>query len=114
MNIFLNVGDREAWKKDYFCEDHAPAEPTEVDYLITDDIKDVCRIVFHAILVYCVNMLQIDSDTSFPDIDGDKGQTEDLFCTLLYNDETHTFDQVSITLFKCISSPYKHFFHITF
>lgn len=55
-------------------------------------------------------MLQIDSDTSFPDIDSEKGQTEDLFCTLLYNDETHTFDQVSITLFKCIYIQFSIYF----
>ncbi|CAG9802220.1 unnamed protein product [Chironomus riparius] len=102
-----DCGDREAWKKDYFCEDHAPAEPTEVDYLITDDIKEICRIVFHAILVYCVSMLQIDSDTSFPDIDSEKGQTEDMFCTLLYNDETHTFDQVINTLTSIVKCEQK-------
>lgn len=95
-NANQNLGDREAWKKDYYCEDHAPMEQAEVDHLITDEIKEICRTVFQAILMYSVNMLQIDSDTSIPDLDTEKGQTEDLFCTLLYNDETHTFDQVHV------------------
>jgi hypothetical protein len=58
-------------------------------------MKEICRIVFRGILAYCVNELQIDSDNSYPNMDDDSNQSDDVFCTLLYNDETHTFDQVS-------------------
>jgi hypothetical protein len=59
-------------------------------------MKDVCRVVFRAILQYCVTQLQIDSDKTFPNIEEDANQVEDMYCTLLYNDEIHTFDQVSL------------------
>lgn len=58
-------------------------------------MKEVCNVVFQGVLAYCVNTLQIDSDTSYPDLESETDPVEDLFCTLLYNDETHTFDQVS-------------------
>lgn len=91
-----DCGDIEAWKKEYYCEDHAPVNKDEIDSLITDEMKDICRIVFRGILSYCVTMLQIDSDSNFPNIEEEANQTEDIYCTLLYNDETHTFDQVRI------------------
>lgn len=62
-------------------------------------MKDICRIVFRGILSYCVTMLQIDSDSSVPNIEEDTNQTEDIYCTLLYNDESHTFDNVSVRKF---------------
>jgi E3 ubiquitin-protein ligase UBR2 len=89
-----DCGDPEAWKKDFSCEDHAAVEKPEVDALITDDMKEICQVVFRAVLAYCINMLQIDSDASFPDMESETNSVEDIYCTLLYNDETHTFDQV--------------------
>lgn len=89
-----DCGDPEAWKKDFCCEDHAMVEKPEVDALITDEMKEVCHVVFRAVLAYCVSMLQIDSDANVPDIDNETNSIEDVYCTLLYNDETHTFDQV--------------------
>lgn len=96
--LFSDCGDVEAWKKDFFCEDHTPTQKSDNDGIISDEMKDICTVVFQGILAYCVNMLQIDSDTSYPDLESDTDPVEDLFCTLLYNDETHTFDQVSALL----------------
>ena len=93
-----DCGDPEAWKKDYFCEDHAVAETSTTDPLVSEQMRQYCFVVFRAILSYCVNTLSIDSDASFPDMDSPDDSAEDLFCTLLYNDETHTFDQVISTL----------------
>ena len=112
-----DCGDQEAWKKDYFCEDHAPVEKPEVDSLITDDMKDICEVVFRAVLTYCVTMLQVDSDANLPDIDSETNSVEDVYCTLLYNDETHTFDQVREKSFYDIqrcSCVDKAFFFILF
>lgn len=92
-----DCGDPEAWKKDFCCEDHEAVEKPEVDALITDEMKEICQVVFRAVLAYCVNMLQTDSDANFPDMDKETNSVEDVYCTLLYNDETHTFDQVKTT-----------------
>lgn len=62
------------------------------DSIITEEMKAICNVVFRAVLAFCVSMLQIDSDANFPD--SETNSIEDIFCTLLYNDETHTFDQV--------------------
>jgi E3 ubiquitin-protein ligase UBR2 len=91
-----DCGDPEAWKKDFCCEDHAAVEKPELEGLITDEMKEICNVVFRAILAYCVSMLQVDSDANFPDIDSETNSVEDIYCTLLYNDETHTFDQVRL------------------
>lgn len=95
VKIYSDCGDVEAWKKDFYCEDHTPTQKSDNDGIITDEMKEICSVVFQGILAYCVNTLQIDSDTSYPDLESDTNPVEDLFCTLLYNDETHTFDQVS-------------------
>lgn len=70
-------------------------------------MKEICKIVFRGILTYCVTMLQIDSDSSFPNIEEDPDQNEDVYCTLLYNDETHTFDQVINTLTSIVKCEQK-------
>lgn len=101
-----DCGDPEAWKKDFCCEDHAAVEKPEVDNLITDEMKEICQVVFRAILAYCVTVLQVDSDANFPDIDSETNSVEDVYCTLLYNDETHTFDQVR----KQLPRVFKDFF----
>lgn len=61
--------------------------------IITDRMQERCNIVFDAILQYCISSLKIESEASMQgDID------EDIFCTVLYNDETHTFEQVCFYL----------------
>lgn len=55
-----------------------------------------CYIVFQAILEYCTVSLEIESNASLQCLDGD---SDDIYCTILYNDETHTFEQVNVNLF---------------
>ena len=54
----------------------------------------MCGIVFRCILQYCVKTLQVELDASVTEMCSES-EEEDIYCTLLYNDETHTFDQVS-------------------
>ncbi|XP_067640703.1 E3 ubiquitin-protein ligase UBR1 [Eurosta solidaginis] len=97
-----DCGDEEAWKKDHYCEEHLrgkenPANST----IITDAIKERCELAFTAILTFCVNFLEIESNASLECLDGDADDDqEECFCTVLYNDESHTFDQVIQTLTK--------------
>lgn len=55
-------------------------------------MKKLCNIIFRAVLEYCYRSLQIESDSSMKDIQN--CFEEDIYCTILYNDETHTFEQV--------------------
>lgn len=66
---------------------------------ITERMRDRCKIVFDAILNYCVKSLKIEANGSIKNMDT---QDEDVYCTVLYNDETHTFDQVINTLTRIV------------
>lgn len=49
-----------------------------------------CNLVFEAILQYCIKWLEIESNAGLMALDG----AEDVYCTILYNDESHTYEQV--------------------
>lgn len=101
-----DCGDREAWKRDPFCEEHC-VTITEIPEhsIITDRIKQCSEIVFKGILQYCMKTLQIQSESSLADF-GDI-EDEDVYCTILYNDETHTFEQVIQTLTSIVKCTQK-------
>lgn len=67
---------------------------------ITNVMRERCKIVFEAILNYCVKTLKIDQDGTVKNLDEEL--KEDVYCTVLYNDETHTFEQVIATLTRMV------------
>ncbi|XP_050308066.1 E3 ubiquitin-protein ligase UBR2 isoform X2 [Anthonomus grandis grandis] len=99
-----DCGDVEAWKKDAFCTLHeAKPEDTEEDKeKLPADIAARTYELFNNILWYAYYRLTGD------EINDSRNQmfremSEDMFaldsyCTILYNDEVHTFDQVIQTL----------------
>lgn len=94
-----DCGDIEAWKKAPFCETHLAGTQSE-DRLnnLPEDLTDRTRIVYDAVLWYAYNYLtleHINLKTSAED-------SFDTFCTVLYNDESHTFEQVINTLTRVI------------
>ncbi|KAH8409276.1 hypothetical protein KR009_011816 [Drosophila setifemur] len=97
-----DCGDDEAWKKDHYCQLHLAnrKDPLE-SKIITEAVLERAEICFGAILAFCVNYLEIEPNASLQCLDGVKG-CEDVgpYCTVLYNDESHTFDQVIQTLTK--------------
>ncbi|XP_037934845.1 E3 ubiquitin-protein ligase UBR1 isoform X2 [Teleopsis dalmanni] len=102
-----DCGDEEAWKKDYYCAEHLRGkENPKKTTLITDAIMERCEIAFSAILSYCITFLEIEPNASLKCLDSD-GDPDDNYCTLLYNDESHTFDQVIQTLTKYANFPDK-------
>lgn len=70
-------------------------EVQEESSLITEKMKECCRLVFQGIMNYCIKSLEIESNASNACLDGD----DNIFCTVLYNDETHTFEQVCFVFF---------------
>lgn len=66
--------------------------------IITSAVLERVEICFSAILAFCVNYLEIEPNASLQCLDGELDGTN--FCTVLYNDESHTFDQVINTLTK--------------
>lgn len=105
-----DCGDDEAWKKDHYCQLHLAnrKDPLE-SKIITDAVLERAEICFGAILAFCVNYLEIEPNASLQCLDaGAEGQLDGpQYCTVLYNDESHTFDQVIQTLTKIAKCRHK-------
>ncbi|CAH0663514.1 unnamed protein product [Chilo suppressalis] len=104
-----DCGDTEAWKRDPFCELHAaPAGDEQAQQSnISPEVVERMKIVASVVLSYCLRLLTHDHAPSLPndlrlkDTEKDLLQildSPDCYCTVLYNDETHTFEQVISTL----------------
>ncbi|XP_030564536.1 E3 ubiquitin-protein ligase UBR1 isoform X1 [Drosophila novamexicana] len=94
-----DCGDDEAWKRDQYCELHLANRKNPLESkIITSAVLERAEICFSAILAFCVNYLEIEPNASLQCLDGELDGAN--FCTVLYNDESHTFDQVINTLTK--------------
>lgn len=112
-----DCGDVEAWKQDAYCQTHKLGlEKKHVNLnFLTNDMEKRAHLVFQYVLRYARALLTLEHPPMLPaelDIDeiSDDLYTiyrnqEDTFCTVLYNDETHTFDQVITTLTRFIKCP---------
>lgn len=91
-----DCGDQEAWKRDPYCEEHVMGVLQKGDSkIVTERMEKLCAIVFRSILKFCMQSFLLRGDNLSPaDYNGDT------FCTLLYNDEVHTFEQVSRFVFE--------------
>ncbi|XP_057659801.1 E3 ubiquitin-protein ligase UBR2 isoform X1 [Diorhabda carinulata] len=100
-----DCGDREAWKKDPFCTIHMAGLTTEEqNKSLPEDLKERTRLVFETVLWYAYRLL---STEQVSDIRLGAGSSEnffdiDTYCTILYNDEIHTFEHVINTLTKVL------------
>ncbi|KAK9886902.1 hypothetical protein WA026_019159 [Henosepilachna vigintioctopunctata] len=98
-----DCGDIEAWKKDPYCENHMVRANGPKDKGISKVFKDRARIAFDAILWYAFRSLTSEqvSDIRFCKT-SDRLFDLDMYCTILYNDEVHTFEQVISTLSRVL------------
>ncbi|CAL4120871.1 unnamed protein product [Meganyctiphanes norvegica] len=120
---YCDCGDKEAWKNDVFCDIHikgqmvdSPQNPLEK---IQPDLVERVQIIFDCILLYAKQLLTYEEGFSLPhDLeirDSDREPTnlsnlyytKDTYVTMLYNDETHTYDQVIQTLERSIECSQK-------
>ncbi|OXU27651.1 hypothetical protein TSAR_014521 [Trichomalopsis sarcophagae] len=107
-----DCGDTEAWKKEPFCKIHlAGIESKDApSNKLPDDMAQRAAATFRAVLKYCYDLLSMEHSPSLPNdlcIKNDEDSvsllaSNDTYCTVLFNDETHTFDQVIITLTRVI------------
>jgi E3 ubiquitin-protein ligase UBR2 len=100
-----DCGDVEAWKKAPFCEIHivGTKDSSESNRKLPEDLQRRTRLVFEAVLWYAYNLLNTGqiSDIRLGDI-SDSFFDNDTYCTILYNDEIHTFEQVIGTLTRVL------------
>ncbi|XP_016970698.1 E3 ubiquitin-protein ligase UBR1 isoform X2 [Drosophila rhopaloa] len=96
-----DCGDDEAWKKDHYCQLHLANRKNPLESkILTEAVLERAEICFGAILAFCVNYLEIEPNASLQCLDGELDGAQ--YCTVLYNDESHTFDQVIQTLTKIV------------
>ncbi|EFN77425.1 E3 ubiquitin-protein ligase UBR2 [Harpegnathos saltator] len=117
-----DCGDTEAWKRDPFCEIHMVGTQSKESRgnKLPGDIAERAVMVFEAILEYCYELLTLKHTSALPanlcesvcvkdpmcfNLAAEKMDSFDSYCTVLFNDETHTFDHVINTLtriLKCL------------
>jgi E3 ubiquitin-protein ligase UBR2 len=115
-----DCGDSEAWKDHPNCSLHATQaganQVKSVDLLarIPPEIQARARLVFRSVLKYAYDLLTTSShlnppsDLTFKDEHPllspmDALDSEDqLYCTIIYNDEVHTFDDVIATIIRAV------------
>lgn len=98
-----DCGDCEAWKRDPYCDQHIlGTQQKESSSVLTEEMLENTRTLIKAVMHYCITSLEMESNASSRCLDGD--MEEDVYCTVLYNDETHTFDQVIQTLIRFVGS----------
>ncbi|XP_039295359.1 E3 ubiquitin-protein ligase UBR2 [Nilaparvata lugens] len=112
-----DCGDVEAWKTEPYCEVHIAGLNKKSDSAggFTEDLVARTRIVFSCVLRYAYRLLTVEYQTSLPADLRLKEADENPFllgnldkhCTVLYNDETHTFEQVINTLARLIKCSQK-------
>ncbi|XP_050524886.1 E3 ubiquitin-protein ligase UBR2 [Daktulosphaira vitifoliae] len=112
-----DCGDVEAWKQDAYCQTHKLGLEKKHDNIniLTIDMEARARLIFEYVLRYARSLLtlehppmlpvELDSEDIADDLYSIYNNQEDSFCTVLYNDETHTFDQVITTLTRFIKCP---------
>jgi len=109
---YCDCGDKEAWKDCIHCDMHVPKEVVK-SKLFTAEIEIRAQQLFKTILDYCVEVLLLDMSSRLSDDlidtaskDTPYGEAE-TYCLVLYNDESHTFDQVIQTLTRSADCTHK-------
>ncbi|XP_011494451.1 PREDICTED: LOW QUALITY PROTEIN: E3 ubiquitin-protein ligase UBR2 [Ceratosolen solmsi marchali] len=104
-----DCGDTEAWKKEPFCKIHLAGIELKDSprNKLPEDMTERATITFQAVLKYCYDLLSMEHSPSLPaDLCVKNSESllasNDTYCTVLFNDETHTFDQVILTLTRII------------
>ncbi|XP_022906723.2 E3 ubiquitin-protein ligase UBR2 [Onthophagus taurus] len=102
-----DCGDTEAWKKDPYCETHALGlQHEQLHVQLPESLVERTRIVYDAVLWYAYNLLTLEHSADFGlKSNLDEDDLFDAYCTVLYNDESHTFEQVISTLNRVIKCP---------
>lgn len=114
---YCDCGDEEAWKSDKYCSLHQPKVEEGPDDRTLKPVELECRAKFllNVLLDYAYKLLTFELTLSVPpDLEFGDEETnrlpelikcfvdDELYCTVLYNDETHTFDTVISTLQRAL------------
>ncbi|KAI5739939.1 hypothetical protein M8J77_025327 [Diaphorina citri] len=113
-----DCGDVEAWKKEPYCDVHiiGTQKRHESGSILPPDLAQRARLTFSSVLRYAYQLLTTDYGPSIPldlkvppedVLQITYSHNSDNFCTVLYNDEFHTFEQVINTLVRSLKCSQK-------
>lgn len=107
-----DCGDTEAWRQDPYCDVHIVGiQKKDSTNELPKELAERARITFGCVLRYAYDLLTLEYSPGLPADLRLKEAVEDplnflcapdTYCTVLYNDETHTFEQVINTLARVI------------
>ncbi|XP_070569458.1 E3 ubiquitin-protein ligase UBR2-like isoform X2 [Ptychodera flava] len=106
---FCDCGDVEAWKQNPSCEIHTVnSEQSTKSPLerLPAEMKSKTEILFHIALNYAYDLLIWEQCDTLPH-GLQPSVLADSYCTMLFNDEVHTYDQVIDTLKKAVDCTHK-------
>ncbi|UYV79674.1 UBR1 [Cordylochernes scorpioides] len=103
-----DCGDEGAWKQLPFCQTHQEAKLKSLEdddplNRIPKDLVDRVKFVLEAVLNYCNEVLTMTNSLTLPKYLQAPFPRPDVFATVLYNDEVHTYDQVINTLSRAMN-----------
>ncbi len=108
---YCDCGDPEAWKQHPNCELHMPkpssssSQDTSADSYaskLPQDIIDRATQLFGFLLDYIFEMLSVEKDDQLPAYLRPDSDVPDDYVIMLYNDEVHTYEDVTGTLRKVL------------
>lgn len=106
---YCDCGDSEAWKNFVHCKSHAPklTGGDQCDAIMQEGFAVRAKAILPSILLYSFELTANELDrhmpSSFEVVEyKDEEKNPSVFCTVLYNDETHTFDLVIQTLTRAL------------
>lgn len=118
-----DCGDTEAWKKEPFCKTHVVGTQAKESRgnKLPGDIAERAVTAFEALLEYCYELLTLRYTVTLPtnlcirdtalyvhaSFTLDQLDIYDTYCTVLFNDEHHTFDQVITMLVRVLKCSQK-------
>lgn len=102
---YCDCGDEEAWKQEPFCElhSHDATQPQQnpLDNL-PEDMKARAVMLFRLLLKQCYHVLFLEEPKNIPEQLESSRSKPDVYCTMLFNDEVHTYEQVISSLKKAV------------
>ncbi|XP_071476314.1 E3 ubiquitin-protein ligase UBR2-like, partial [Diadema antillarum] len=102
---YCDCGDEEAWKQEPFCQLHSqgatqpPQNPLDN---FPEEIKRRALNLFRILLRHCRHTLLLEEPKVIPEELTPTRTVPEVYCTMLFNDEVHTYDQVISSLKKAI------------
>ncbi|CAB3407459.1 unnamed protein product [Caenorhabditis bovis] len=96
---YCDCGDADAWTDGYACATHAQCVREQGAQDLPEDLMIRCRELVETILEYCISLITHTDDSTLPPLLDEICQDNDVpsasqYLTVLYNDETHTYESV--------------------